>query len=1401
MPTINKRFLLKLVLVLLVCTGVLFGAHEIQAQRIPTALKQQSERAADAGRSDMAIHYLRQYLEFHPEDVDSQVQLADLLAARPGAQKGSPQLLFLYDKILRLDPDRHEIRRKALTVSLKLGKFADAVTHGEELLKEFPNESRLWHQTAEAHVGMNQTAAARKSYESAVRCAPEELLGYQQLAQLVWKNMEDGAGARDVLDRMVKALPQNPEAYLIRARFETFTAEDAGAARTGDPYKRAAVDLHRVLELDPEHAEASLLLAEIMQRSRNLPAAHALLRDAVALYPKNQKIVRGLSWLELVRGNTAASIAVLEDGLKASPTDLDLMVPLADLLVHQGDTVRTTELLRRLEANKAPATQVKYLKARIAMREQQWQQAVTVIESLRAEIVGLPGLDIQLNLLLATCFNKLGDSTSEEKAYQRVVNADPKNVTAHVGLGNLYMTLGKFDSASRELDSALQSPYATGTVVAQWARVKARTLPLGAAESWHRVEDALAKQLSARFTRGSSEPVTLVAEVMTAQGRLPDAVRLLRQEAVRRAGDARLWAALSLATADLSGCVAGLAVLDEAQASAGDCADIRLARATLYAREPGQVRPLGALDDRIEGWPENEQIKLLSGLIEVYDRLGDNTNVVRMLRSIVARQPSNTGMWLKLHERAGASESSTVARNALVKLEGANGPSVALCDARTAATDSAPAIVARVIAAFGENPTRADACLALARLKQLAGDSVSAGILTERAFQLEPTRYESAEALLAHLVRSNAPDRAAQFLVRLSNDPRWVGEPFRRVVGHVLPALPASAANTVLNQCKGLVARDPGGSAWVAECAVSLRHPEAATLLDDATNQPRANSDDWLRKALFVSKDNAGAGPEVLSAARGKLPAPAYFGMVAVYCDTAAGSTFVPDVSDPAEKRVLAQARLSVKLSKSQPAEGAKILEALLSSKDITPTDADWARRNLAMIYAVGGTSDDRARAMTLLKAVTTTENATPEELRATASVLTTLGRYLEGADRRDVLKKAIESLGAAHKLTNAPSYLFAMSQLYRAINMRPASRQCLQQLLNDPRDPSYAFYLRAALDELVEDGNFTTATTFAGKLMASHGGDFSSLASVARFECKAGRPDRGLAVAEDYARVADSGTGDYLMRSARVAELLDELSRLPNVRGTPVARRMATAAVERYTAVLPNRPEGIVGVAGVLAADGRAAEAFDRIERFGRYLPNRLRASAGLAIVRGGPVTDRQGELVQKWFDDCLAEEPDSIPLLLNRSEFLAIRHNTKGAVEGFEKVIAKEPRNVIALNNLAWLLAADPATAEKALDLVARATRESGLTGDLLDTRARVQITLRQFTAAERDLAEAISQDPTALRWFHVALLRMSQSSQSTEEANKAFQEAKRRGIDARAIHPADLPMFKVLDAAKTK
>ena len=1400
MPTINKRFLLKLLLLVVALGGLLTGGHALQARRIPDALLRQADRAAEAGKSDAAIHYLRQYLEFEPDDVAALEKLTELLRQRNPSSRPAPDLVFLYDKILRLDPERHAVRREALALCLKLGRYTDAIAHADALLTVYPTEAGLSHQLGAAYAGLNKLPEARKAYETAIAHTPGELLGYQRLAQLLWKNANDPAAAKQVLNRMVEALPQEAEAYLIRARFELFLVEDATRGGTTPATVEAALrDLRRVLELDPENADASLALAETLQKGRDVTAAHAILREAAALYPRDLRIIRSLSWLELVRGNAPAAIAVLEEGLKHTPAGFDLLVPLADLLVQQGDTTRTAEILKRLETHRAPPAQVKYLQARIAMRQAKWAEAVGLLEMLRTETRNLPGLETQLNLLLATCFERTGDSDAQEKAFKRVTNADPANVAARVSLATFYLNHGKLDDAIREYDAATPSPYATGGVHAQAVRLKARRLWLrgGTPDEWRRLEAAVAAAAPS-FGPVSSEPAILRAELAATQGRYAEAVQMLRKETVRRPGDTRLWAILAAMAADAAGTPAGLMVMDEAQAAAGDGPAIRLARATLYAREPGRVRPIEPLAERIESWAEADQLRLLAGLVEVYDEQDDRAAVVRVLKQLATHRPTDAAVWMRLHERstaAGDERTAASARAALGRIEGENGAAVLLCDALGAKD---PKIAERLVATFGPSPNRADACLSLARLKALAGDPAEELRLTERAFTLEPTRHETIRAWLALLGRTGADDRAMKFVARLAADPRWAGEPFRRLVRRAAEQLPPATTMKLLAWCRPFVEKEPGGLGWLAGryAAVGAARDADATHVT-ATMSPTTTADDWFRLVLHhAAAGRRDAAEDVLKTCRGKLSTPLFFALAAAVLETPGARDWNLTVTDPAEQRLFAQARLAVKLSRSDHVGAANVLEEYVAVKDRAPHDADWAKRNLAMLYAVGGTPEDRKRAMQLIAEVAEV-GATPDDLRATASALTTLSRYLDGEDRRGVLRRAISALAAAHKISNSPKDLYNLAQLHRAAGDGAASRTCLNALLK--ADPDNIYYLTIALEELTDKGELTAGEAFAARLARLYPGEFRAVATVARFECRAGRPERALAIAEGYAAAADTAAGDHLTRSARVAELLDELVRLPGVRGTPLGKRMTDAAVERYAALVQAQPEAVIGIAGVLAADGRLAEAFGRIDQFDRYVPKRLRALAGLAAVRAGGASDRQFTLVGGWLDETLGEDPQSVPLRLNRAELLTLRQDVQGATAIYEDILRAEPRNVIALNNLAWLLAADPATAERALELVSRATREVGLTGDLLDTRARVRITLKQFNNAERDLGEAARQDPTALRYFHVAVLKLAESPARPDEAAAAFKEARARGLEPRAIHPADLPTYRVLENAK--
>jgi cellulose synthase operon protein C len=1398
MPTINKRFLFQLVLGTALFAGLLFGVHAWQSRRIPDALKAQADRAEENSKPDVAIHYLKQYLEFRPVDVDVQERLTKLLQEHRNTD--SSDLLLLYDRILRNDPSRTAVRREALKASIKIGRYSDAETHAEVLLREFSEDGELWQRLAVAQAGLQKSNEAKQSYENAIKYDPTDPYCYQRLAQYYWRELKQPNESRGVIERMINALPHDAEAYLTRARMAIAARETVGMPKfPEDP----VADLSKALELDPENPDALLLLAEQYQKLRKPNEARDCLAQGMKFYPNDSRMVRNLAWLELNRGNIGAAVAVLEEGMAKQKDGTDLLVPLADLLVQLGETTRTEEIVNRLEtrSDASAQLQMKYLKSRLAMRAQDWKQAVDLLSTLRTESVNLPGLEAQANLLLALCFQRQGETVKEQDTLKLILNKDPNHVSARVTLAQSYLNVGRLADAMKELETAVQSPYASVSTHTMLLRLKARSLQRlgGRPEMWTQLE-RIARELAGGFSPASSEPAQLRAELAELRGDLPRAVAILREEATRRPGDTRLWALLAEKLADYAGITAGLGVLDEAQAAAGDGAELRLARASLTTRDPARLRPLDPLAGQYDTWPDADQLKLLYGLVEVFDRIEDEPRLLRTHEQILARRPADLAIWQALGERAaksGDKKQFEKAKDAAIKLD-PSGKTAALFESWNALKENNPENMRTAIEtlqkAHGSQPERADACMALARLHSALNQRTEAGKLFERAVRLEPSRLQPMQAYLHHLAMIGASDAVQAVLTRLSQDFRWAGDPFRRVVQASLQRMPPETAKSILAQTSEIVSNEPAALGWLADqySRVGL-HSESLTMLENAVKSPRSNADDWLRLAIRVgAPTNQQAAGRLFAQAKLKLQPLLFFSTLAAYSES---SSWTPSLDSASDKRLYTQSRLTLKLSRFQRIEAIALLEDYLKNDGLTTADTAWAKRNMAMLLAVRGQVNDRQRAMQMLMDPKESLGESSEEKRATAAVLTSLSRHLDGNDRKLVLDRAVEALKELVNETRSPRDAYLLAQVYRSAANQKASTQVLNELLK--ADPKNIDYHIMALEQLSEIGNFPAAEPFAQRLIVLYPNEYRALSAVAKFECLAGRPEKSIALAEAYVRTADATAGDLPAKSARAAELLDELVRIPSVRKTDAGQRMAAAAIKKYEALAATRPEAIIASTGLLSVIGKTDEAMKLIEKSSRTLNPRVKSAAGLAALRSGQGTERQFQLVAEWLDTASQAEPNSLPIQLNRGEFAALRGDYILAEKCYQTVLDQDPRNVVALNNLAWILAPQPDQSKRAMELIERAICEVGLTGELLDTRARVRIAAKQFEMAESDLKDALTQEKTPLRMFHLALVREGQTPAKTTEALDEFRKAKERGLDSHSVHPADLPAFRVMDS----
>ena len=221
MPTLNQKLLLRLDRgrrrSRRAGSSVL---HHVQAGRVPEALLWQADAAAEKGRPDKAVFYLKQYLEFRPDDHDTAVRLADLMLARAASPKDVQNALFVYERVLREAPQRADVARKLVALCIQMGRFADALEHAQRLLETNkadgdtarPGGASAWSPRA----GRTRPAA---EYEQAVALAPAHVPAYEQLADLLERHFKKPEDAAAVLDRLTQLNPSRPEAFLARARF------------------------------------------------------------------------------------------------------------------------------------------------------------------------------------------------------------------------------------------------------------------------------------------------------------------------------------------------------------------------------------------------------------------------------------------------------------------------------------------------------------------------------------------------------------------------------------------------------------------------------------------------------------------------------------------------------------------------------------------------------------------------------------------------------------------------------------------------------------------------------------------------------------------------------------------------------------------------------------------------------------------------------------------------------------------------------------------------------------------------------------------------------------------------------------------------------------------------------
>jgi tetratricopeptide (TPR) repeat protein len=261
---------------------------------------------------------------------------------------------------------------------------------------------------------------------------------------------------------------------------------------------------------------------------------------------------------------------------------------------------------------------------------------------------------------------------------------------------------------------------------------------------------------------------------------------------------------------------------------------------------------------------------------------------------------------------------------------------------------------------------------------------------------------------------------------------------------------------------------------------------------------------------------------------------------------------------------------------------------------------------------------------------------------------------------------------------------------------------------------------------------------------------------------------DQGLA----KTRTRDLLLQDALLKlrqmndSSARASLLEILKRNPEdldavkvLIGSYASKKQLPAAIVEVRALLSRRPKSAplqYQLGALLAATGQlkaARTAFTAIADDPRFLPSRM-ALAAMDRHEGKPEAARQ------VLDSLLASKATELPARLELGVVEAKVGNYAKAIEHFRKVVEAQPQNVIALNNLAYLLADTTNETDEALKYAQKAKELAPNDINVGGTIGWAYFRKGMYSFALQQLQEAVNRegknviDGTAIRRYHLAM-----------------------------------------------
>jgi cellulose synthase operon protein C len=1353
--------------------------------------------------------------------------------------------------------DIRDIRRRLAELQVELATLrADSESyrqgrqHLEILLKTEQTDGKLHFLLGRCLEALGENSRAEAAYQEAItNNAPQRLEAYQRRASLLRSQLNKPEQADKVIEKMVQSNPGNPRVYLERGRYHR------RYAKTLADLKAVTDDLQEALKQSTNDPEIYVELAGVAQAKGNNQEARRVLENGLKVLPRDPSLHEALAMVDYRSGLTDAAITRLRKSVQLLPDEGRLHLALADILAEKGDRVELRaeiDELRRL--NYVPVL-VEFLEAYQQANSRDWQKARQTLIRLQAPLDSNPILKARLNNLLARCYSHLGDRDRQRDAQQRALAASPQDIPARLGLALSMVSRGEVEQAIEELRKmAALVPQARSLLVRLLIARNQQQSP--SQRNWTELTELIqeakgfapdsSERVLLQVDLLLAQDKTTEAESLLgeARSRSPrDLELMLKSAEVLRRQRKYLEAGMLLDQAHKIGDTINLR-LERAQ----------LLVAQGGAGLSGALVALAANDG---AFLVDDRRRLLESLVENIIRLNDLPAAKKLLLQVVDLDRNDLGPRLRLLDLAFLAKSRDDIKSQIEdikKIDGGDGPTgrfqeirFELWQAEQPGTNEDEKKALRSSARLKINdlisrrPDWPQIPLALAQLdeQELAqpdlDDSTRKRKFDEaanhylRAIELGERRLEIIRRAADRLYDAGRPTEVTQL---------WNQLPTATLLGSSLQQQVTAEAvrkgdyDRALELARKAVAANPDDfreRLWLVQVLLASqqrpdRLAEAEAELRSAVNAVRTDPDRWMTLVQFLAqtkqmekaeqtvrdaelalKDKWPIGLARCCEALGQVYK--LLGQDAqktkIWLDTATqwyktAQNAKPD--DPAATHQLVEYLLRSGQRKDVELQLTSILEKNQVNGPKSTDEVAWARRTLALCLLMNDDDYRQSRkALELLEPVVKVVEGhgaadrtalKPDDLRVLARVYHAQGTqaYQEKA------RKILEDLADAQAIIPEDRFLLARmynndgqwTKAHEQYRVLVAQTENSRELDVVTRRPDYLAQFISDLLTHYESGHdhqeeLSEAQELIEKLKLEKSDTWAQVALEARIYKAQNQVDKAVQLIQTTAGRANLPD----VMQVALAKLAEDLGQ------SDLAEQLLRQLIGRS-----ERVQNRLALAKYIGRRGRAKEALDECERLwkGPTNPDELVQSTLDALFSSGGQRDpAQLNRAAGWIQEGLEKKPKSSILIIALANLREHQGRFQEAKALYRRDIDQGEGDVVALNNLAFLLTLMNEKGNGALDLINRAIARRGPGAELLDTRGVVYMMAGDSRRAIEDMERATSLDPIGPKYFHLAQAYLRAGDKTA--AAESLAKAQVKGLKPDNIHPLEVTAYKQL------